>query len=194
MRWIRRDIRRKRGGRLFRIGGHAEATTCDCFCSDRGRALAGIVLEHPMQGRVAAQPHVLRERGMWKLTWTCVALCALAGAASAQIAAPHFINLQGGDMLSSNVVGLDVYDNQKDDVGKIEDVVFDKSKTVNGYILSVGGFLGVGTRYVAVDPAAVNIAYDANAKKWRASINATKDQLKEAPEFKYHGEWTASKN
>ena len=131
---------------------------------------------------------------MWKLTWTCVALCTLVGAASAQIAAPHFINLQGGDMLSSNVVGLGVYDNQKDDVGKIEDVVFDKSKTVNGYILSVGGFLGVGTRYVAVDPAAVNIAYDANAKKWRASINATKDQLKEAPEFKYDGEWTASKN
>lgn len=123
-----------------------------------------------------------------------VSLCALAGAAAAQSAAPHFINLQGGDMLSSNVVGLDVYDTQKNDLGKIQDVAFDSSKAVKGYILSVGGFLGMGTHYVAVDPGAVNIQYDGNAKKWRASMNATKDELKSAPEFKYQGQWEASKS
>ena len=119
---------------------------------------------------------------------------ALAGAAAAESAAPRFINLQGGDMLSSNVVGLEVYDNQKNDLGKIQDVAFDSSKAVKGYILSVGGFLGMGTRYVAVDPGSVNIQYDANAKKWRASMNATKDELKNAPEFKYQGQWEASKS
>lgn len=123
-----------------------------------------------------------------------LSLCALAGAAAAESAAPHFINLQGGDMLSSNVVGLEVYDNQKNDLGKIQDVAFDSSKTVKGYILSVGGFLGMGTRYVAVDPGSVNIQYDANAKKWRASMNASKDELKNAPEFKYQGQWEASKS
>lgn len=123
-----------------------------------------------------------------------LSVCALAGAAASESAAPRFINLQGGDMLSSNVVGLEVYDNQKNDLGKIQDVAFDNSKAVKGYILSVGGFLGMGTHYVAVDPAAVTIQYDSNAKKWRASMTATKDELKNAPEFKYQGQWEASKS
>jgi sporulation protein YlmC with PRC-barrel domain len=122
-----------------------------------------------------------------------VSLCALAGAAAAESGA-KFINLQGGDMLSSNVVGLEVYDNQKNDLGKIQDVAFDSSKAVKGYILSVGGFLGMGTRYVAVDPGSVNVQYDGTAKKWRATMNATKDELKNAPEFKYQGQWEASKS
>jgi hypothetical protein len=55
---------------------------------------------------------------------------------------------------------------------------------LDAYILSVGGFLGVGQRYVAVKPDAVAITYDPAKGKWMASINATKEQLKEAPEFK----------
>jgi sporulation protein YlmC with PRC-barrel domain len=107
---------------------------------------------------------------------------------------PDFISLQNSDMLSSNVVGLDIYNERNDDIGKIQDVAFDSSKKITGYILSVGGFLGMGTHYVAVDPGAVSIKYDASNKVWRASMNATKDQLKSAPEFKYGGQWTASRS
>ncbi len=107
---------------------------------------------------------------------------------------PDFINLQSSDMLSSNIVGLDIYNQQNNDIGKIQDVAFDSSKKITGYILSVGGFLGMGTHYVAVDPGAVAITYDANNKVWRAAMNATKDQLKSAPEFKYGGQWTASRS
>jgi len=107
---------------------------------------------------------------------------------------PNFVTLQNSDMLSSNVVGLDIYNQQNDDVGKIQDIAFDSSKKITGYILSVGGFLGMGTHYVAVDPDALAISYDANNKVWRASMNATKDQLKAAPEFKYSGKWTASRS
>jgi len=108
--------------------------------------------------------------------------------------APNFMSLQNGDMLSSNVVGLDIRNDQNSDIGKIQDVAFDGSKSVKGYILSVGGFLGIGTHYVAVEPDSVVIRYDANAKTWRATMNATKDQLKAAPEFKYGGAWTASRS
>jgi hypothetical protein len=38
------------------------------------------------------------------------------------------------------------------------------------------------------------IQHDASAKKWRASINAAKEQLKAAPEFKYQGQWEAGKS
>ena len=63
-------------------------------------------------------------------------------------------------MLTSNIVGLDIYNGRNDDIGKIQDVVFDKSDRVVGYVLSVGGFLGMGTHYVAVGPSAVSITYD----------------------------------
>jgi sporulation protein YlmC with PRC-barrel domain len=107
---------------------------------------------------------------------------------------PNFIQVQNGDMLSSNVVGLDIYNSQNDDIGKVQDVAFDASKRVTGYILSVGGFLGMGTRYVAVNPSSLMVAYDAQNKVWKATMNATKDQLKSAPEFKYGGQWTAGRS
>ncbi len=107
---------------------------------------------------------------------------------------PNFIQVQSADMLSSNVVGLDIYNSQNNDIGKIQDIAFDSSKQVTGYILSVGGFLGMGTHYVAVNPGAVMVSYDEQNKSWKATMNATKDQLKAAPEFKYGGQWTASKS
>jgi hypothetical protein len=69
---------------------------------------------------------------------------------------PSFIQVQSGDMLSSNVVGLDIYNSQNDDIGKVQDFAFDASKRVTGY-LSVGGFLGMGTRYVAINPDALGV-------------------------------------
>ena len=107
---------------------------------------------------------------------------------------PSFISVPDSAMLSENVVGLDVYNGQNNDIGKIHDIILDKDNAVTGYILSVGGFLGMGTHYVAVDPGALNITYDSNQKTWRAAMNATKDQLKSAPEFKYGGRWSASRS
>jgi sporulation protein YlmC with PRC-barrel domain len=107
---------------------------------------------------------------------------------------PSFIQVQSADMLTSNVVGLDVYNSQNNDIGKIQDVAFDSSKQVTGYILSVGGFLGMGTHYVAVNPGSVMVSYNEQDKAWKATMNATKDELKSAPEFKYGGQWTASKS
>ncbi|MBV9569379.1 MAG: PRC-barrel domain-containing protein [Hyphomicrobiales bacterium] len=119
---------------------------------------------------------------------------ALTGLALAQTAGPKFITPQANDLISSRVVGLDVYDNTNHDVGKIQDIVFDNSMTIKGYILSVGGFLGMGERYVAVEPSSVAVKYDDNDKKWHANMNATSDQLKAAPEFKYSGRWSSSKS
>jgi sporulation protein YlmC with PRC-barrel domain len=125
---------------------------------------------------------------------TLFVLTALPIGAVAQATMTHFVTLQNTDMLSSNVVGVDVYDNANHDLGAIKDVAFDSSKAVKGYVLSVGGFLGMGTHYVAVDADSVKIKYDPSDKKWHANMNATKDELKNAPEFKYEGEWNASKS
>ncbi len=95
-----------------------------------------------------------------------------------------FTNIPSGEDLSSNVVGLNVYNNANQDIGKIKDIAFD-ANGVKAYIVAVGGFLGMGDHYVAVNPSAININYDANAKKWHAAMNTNADQLKAAPEYKY---------
>ena len=105
----------------------------------------------------------------------------------------HFIQLGDGAELSSNVIGLDVYNNEKADIGTIKDVAMDNSG-VRAYILSVGGFLGMGTHYVAVVPREISIIYHDDDKKWYATMNTTKAELTAAPEFKYQGRWGAGQN
>ena len=105
----------------------------------------------------------------------------------------NFIRLANDAKLGSNLIGLNVHNGNKDEVGEIKDIAFDASG-VKAYILSVGGFLGMGTHYVAVTPSQVNVMYDTADKKWRATMNATKDELKAAPEFKYEGMWNAGKS
>jgi hypothetical protein len=86
------------------------------------------------------------------------------------------------DELSSNVVGLDVYNENKQNIGTIKDIALDASG-LNGYIVSVGKFLRIGEHYVVVRPSA--ISFDAKDNKWHATMNINADQLKVAPEYKY---------
>jgi sporulation protein YlmC with PRC-barrel domain len=55
-----------------------------------------------------------------------------------------------GDWRTSKVVGLNVYNNDNQNVGSINDLLTDKSGSIKAAVLSVGGFLGMGARYVAV--------------------------------------------
>ncbi|WP_271585909.1 PRC-barrel domain-containing protein [Bradyrhizobium sp. CCBAU 53415] len=95
-----------------------------------------------------------------------------------------FTAVPSKDGLSSQLMGLQVYNNAKQDIGTIKDVALNENG-IDGYILSVGGFLGIGDHYVAVRPSAINLKFDHAAKKWSATMDTTADQLKSAPEFKY---------
>ena len=95
-----------------------------------------------------------------------------------------FTSVPASDELSSKVVGLDVYNNDHQNVGTIKDVAYNGT-SVSGYILGVGGFLGMGDHYVAVRPSAVKLGYDAKDNKWHATMDANAGQLKSAPEYKY---------
>jgi hypothetical protein len=86
--------------------------------------------------------------------------------------------------LSSKVVGIDVHNSANQDIGTIKDLAY-SGHTLRAYILSVGGFLGVGDHEVAVTPSALHVTFDGNSKTWHAMIDATQAQLKAAPQFKY---------
>ena len=93
-----------------------------------------------------------------------------------------FTYVPAHDELSSNVVGLDVYNEDRQNIGTIKDIALDASG-LYGYIVSVGRFLGMGDHYVVVRPSAISL--EANDNKWHAKMNVNADQLKTAPEYKY---------
>src|SRR3979409_2559376 len=95
-----------------------------------------------------------------------------------------FSTVSKDEMFSSKLKGLNVYNQKNESIGEISDIAI-KNHQIDALILSVGGFLGIGEHYVAVAPSSVNVTYDSKDNKWLASMNTTKEALKEAPEFKY---------
>jgi sporulation protein YlmC with PRC-barrel domain len=104
----------------------------------------------------------------------------MADTASARI---KFITAKPAEVTSSKLVGKNLYNKQNENVGEIEDLVIDNGKTVTGVVVSVGGFLGMGERYVLVDPSSIFL-HRADGKL-KAMVDADKDAVKNAPEFKY---------
>ena len=110
-----------------------------------------------------------------------------------------------GTWRGSKVVGLNVYNDANESVGSISDLLMEKSGNIKAVVIGVGGFLGVGEHLVAVPfdkikfvneavaytgAANTNTAPAAASKPnpWypdHAVYNATKDELKAMPEFKY---------
>ena len=129
---------------------------------------------------------------MRRILITVAATTLLAGAAIAQTAVTTttetFVKAKPTDVLSYNLMGLNVTNQANETIGEIKDLILSQGD-LSGYIVSVGGFLGLGERYVIVRPSAVKVSYTENDNKWHAVMNATKDQLKTAPEFKYEGRW-----
>ncbi|HET7124940.1 MAG TPA: PRC-barrel domain-containing protein [Bradyrhizobium sp.] len=129
---------------------------------------------------------------MQKIALIAASLAVLAGPVMAQDAkttgkAPaeaKFATVSKDEMFSSKLKGLNVYNQKDESVGEITDIAI-KNNQIDALILSVGGFLGMGERYVAVSPSSVNIRHDSKNDKWLASMNTTKEALKAAPEFKY---------
>jgi sporulation protein YlmC with PRC-barrel domain len=84
-----------------------------------------------------------------------LAKCIVAGVAGSLLLASDAFaenptDAYNGDWRASKVVGLNVYNDQNQNVGSISDLLMDKSGNIKGAVLSVGGFLGMGSRYVAV--------------------------------------------
>lgn len=96
-----------------------------------------------------------------------------------------FTSIPKNDELSSKVVGLDVYNHDNKNIGTIKDIAIGDNGQINGYILSVGGFLGIGDHYVAVRPSAIDLNYNNSTNKWHAKMDANAGQLKSAPEYSY---------
>ena len=115
-----------------------------------------------------------------------------------------------GDWRASKVAGLNVYNDKNESIGTVNDLLMDKSGNIKAVVLGVGGFLGMGEHLVAVPydkvkfvdqpvPSATTSSNKSSSTTGAASststknpwypdhavFNATKDELKAMPEFKY---------
>ena len=52
---------------------------------------------------------------------------------------------------SSKVIGLNVYNDQNEKLGDINEILVDKSGKVDGVVIGVGGFLGMGEHDIMVE-------------------------------------------
>jgi sporulation protein YlmC with PRC-barrel domain len=114
---------------------------------------------------------------------------------------------------ASKVVGLYVYNNNNENIGSINDLMMEKNGSIKAVVIGVGGFLGVGEHLVAIpydkikfsdEPVSSGTASRSSStttgsatsttssstsrNQWypdHAVFNATKDELKAMPEFKY---------
>jgi hypothetical protein len=83
---------------------------------------------------------------------------------------------------SSKLVGSTVVNEANETVGKVDDLIVTPDNKVPFAILSVGGFLGLGTHLVAVPFTSLKVADNKIMLP-----GATKEALKDLPEFKYAG-------
>jgi len=107
-------------------------------------------------------------------------------AASGTIAIPAVAadNTQSQDELrTSKIVGSKVYNEANENIGSVNDIVLKPDGTMDEVVLSVGGFLGIGDKYVAVPFNDLKITRDGSSLK--ITTNGTKDSLKALPDYQF---------
>jgi hypothetical protein len=81
-----------------------------------------------------------------------------------------------------SVLGKEVRTRVEEDVGRIIDLLVDRYGQVQAAVIEFGGFLGIGTRKIAVDWSALRFENAGN--KSRLIVDMSRDQLRIAPEYK----------
>jgi sporulation protein YlmC with PRC-barrel domain len=91
-----------------------------------------------------------------------LAATVLSGAALAQTTAPSSTQTapaatnatpkaHSGQWRSSKLIGVNVYNEQNEKLGDISEILLDKSGKVQGVVIGVGGFLGMGQHDIKVE-------------------------------------------
>ena len=82
-----------------------------------------------------------------------------------------------------SILGRQVLSSAGENMGRVIDVVVDRNGQVRAAVIDFGGFLGVGSRKIAVDWNALRFA-PTGSKYDRITLDLTSDQVKAAPEYK----------
>jgi sporulation protein YlmC with PRC-barrel domain len=86
--------------------------------------------------------------------------------------------IQSDQIRASKMIGSPVYDIQNRKIGKVRDLVLDRSGQIAAVVVDVGSFLGMGGKNVAVKPS--DIKTDHN----RLTLDVTKEQLQQMANYR----------
>jgi hypothetical protein len=111
-----------------------------------------------------------------------------ANPAPSSTAAPagkaNFVTKQSPDQhLASKFTGTDVVGANDEKIGDVSDLLFDKDHKIIAFVVGVGGFLGIGAKDVAIDPASFQTVAGKDATNLKLRLAMTKEELKAAPTF-----------
>jgi sporulation protein YlmC with PRC-barrel domain len=84
-------------------------------------------------------------------------------------------------MLVTRIIGSSVFSGDEN-VGDVNDLIFDDKGTIQAAIIGVGGFLGMGEKDVAVPLSQINAMRDEN-NAIKLTITASREELEKAPAF-----------
>ena len=113
---------------------------------------------------------------------TSIGLLAAAGIATLPALAD---STQTEDELrTSKIVGSKVYNNANENIGSVEDIVLKPDGSMDEVVLSVGGFLGIGDKYVSVPFSDLKITRDGSSLK--ITTDGTKESLKALPAYGFY--------
>ncbi len=97
---------------------------------------------------------------------------------------PSFVSSQKPDQwLASKFKGTDVLGSDNQKIGDVTDILFDKGGKVEAFVVGVGGFLGIGSKEVALAPSSFDVVPGENGSADKLKLAVTKDQLKDAQTF-----------
>lgn len=84
-------------------------------------------------------------------------------------------------LADEEVIGKGVVNVRDEEVGTIADLVMDQEQKLVGVVLSVGGFLGIGEKWVAIPVD--EIEFPSRDQPARLLVAVTEEQLTNAPDF-----------
>lgn len=98
----------------------------------------------------------------------------------------HFISAQTPDQwLASKFRGTSVIGDDGKAIGSVSDILFDKTGKIDAYVVSVGGFLGIGAKDVALGPQSFQVVAGDKSKgeSDKLKVTMSADDLKQAANF-----------
>lgn len=99
---------------------------------------------------------------------------------SSPAASEDYSAVAKGWSIKEDLLGKEVYNDNNESIGTIEDLLVTREKAISYAIVGVGGFLGIGRHDVAVPVSSMTMT-DA-----RVTLpGATEESLKEMPAFEY---------
>lgn len=81
------------------------------------------------------------------------------------------------------LAGMRVYTSNDEWIGEIDNVVVDRNGRIQGAVLGVGGFLGIGEKDVLVSFDSLTLKEEVDGDDMRAYVDATEESLEELPAY-----------